>query len=229
MKADPFSRLVRNTLDTVLKLCETAGWINLNKGPKCQKKGFRITRQSCVTVTKGSHLVPFCSIIIRICTLSVLQQYNLGNVHVWNKVSGTLFYSGRVHTLVTNDAGCVKSWSLNPYPSRFDSIRRQKLPGDKWWWQYKGWKREKKNPVLYRRYLEKSLWMRAASVVCVTVLYEWYYTHWCLPDSLSCVCFITASLRWYQKSLKLSGHPYFRFLWMLKLVFLVALVRRWLA
>lgn len=32
--------------------------------------------------------------------------------------------------------------------------------------------KEKKNPVLYRRYLEKSLWMRAASVVCVTVLYE---------------------------------------------------------
>lgn len=40
----------------------------------------------------GRHLVPFCGIIIRICTftLSVVQQYNLGNVRVWNNVSGTL-------------------------------------------------------------------------------------------------------------------------------------------
>lgn len=111
-------------------------------------------------------------------------------------------------------------------------MRRQKLPGDKWWWQYKGWKREikKQNPVLYRRYWEKSLWMRAASVDCVTVLYELYYTHWCLPDSLSCVCFITASL--VSEVTEIIRTSIFSFLvenWMLKLVFLVALVRQWLA
>lgn len=64
-------------------------------------------------------------------------------------------------------------------------------------------------PGLYWSYLIKTLRVRAALVDYVTVLYEWYYTHWCLPDSLYCVCFITASLRWYQKSFKVSQHPYF--------------------
>lgn len=71
--------------DTVLKV----------KRSKVPKPGFTITRLSCVTVTMGSHLVPFPGIIMRICTITlcVLQECSLGDVGVWTKVSGTVFYS----------------------------------------------------------------------------------------------------------------------------------------
>lgn len=94
-----------------------------------------------------------------------------------------------------------------------------------------GMEKRDKYLVLYMRNLDKSLWVRAASVDCVTVLCELYYTHWCLPDSLRGVCVITASLRGFQNTeiIRTSILLFLVETRMLKLVFLAASIRRWLA
>lgn len=140
--------------------------------------------------------------------------------------------SFRAYTLVTNDAGCVKSWSLNPYPSRFDSMRRQKLPGDKWcWWQGME-KRDKKNSssiseVFGKVTLDESCFCGLCHCPVWIVLYS------LVPTSLPQLCLLhhcfTHMLSEVPEIIRTSIFSFLVENWMLKLVFLVALVRRWLA
>lgn len=176
-----------------------------------------------VTVTMGSHLVPFCGIIVRICTSSVLHQCNLGNVHVWNQVSGTQSVLLWIMMQVVSN---LYLWTHIQVGLSLLGDENSQLTNGGEAIQGRGKERKK-----IQRFLEKSLDESCFSGLCNCPV--WIILYSLVPTSLLQLCLLhhcfTQMLSEVTEIIRTSTLSFLIENWMLRLVFLVASVKSWLA